>query len=180
VDDDAATGDSYRFTRDMTGRTLWERVEGGDLPMPVEIALQQAPDGRYVFAGLRIGDEHGEYDEYGRLQEITSATLRQIKLGEILAAHFEHFEPIRQIEASLAEISVPLRQHSRGPAPPDDRTLWAFAQTYQAELARQPHRAMTAAAKAHSVSRTTANRWAAECRRLGYLHGTSSGEEPSS
>jgi hypothetical protein len=28
---------------------------------------------------------------------------------------------------------------------------------------------MTATAKAHSISRTTANRWADECRKAGYL-----------
>ena len=28
---------------------------------------------------------------------------------------------------------------------------------------------MTATSKAHSISRATANRWAEECRRLGYL-----------
>jgi hypothetical protein len=171
--DDAGTGGEYRFTRDLSGRTLWEHVEGGDLPMPIDIIVQQAPDGRYVFTGLRIGDEV-------ETQEITAATLRQIKLGEILAAHFEHFQPIREMEAGLAELSVPVRPRGRGPAAPGAEALSRFAHTYQIELARQPHRAMSAAAKAHSISRTTAHRWAAMCRQLGYLPDTSAGEEPSS
>lgn len=161
---DAAGGRAggYRFTRDLSGQTLWVGVDGGDLPVPIEILVDRAPGGRHVFTGLRIGDG---------AQEITSQTLRLIKLGEILAAHFEVFEPVFVMEASAAEASRPLRTRSgrRGPAGPDDQALRGFAQTYQAELARQPHRAMTAAAKAHSISRTTANRWAARSRELGYL-----------
>ncbi len=157
MSDDAASGDGYHFTRDLSGTTLWERAEGGDLPMPIEILVQRAPDGRHVFTGIRIGDG---------TQEITSATLRQIKLSEILAAHFEHFEPIFQMEALLAEVSYPLRPRGRGPG---DQALRDFARSYQVELARQPRRAMSAAAKAHSISRATANRWAAQCRQLGYL-----------
>lgn len=173
MDDDAAFGGGYTFAQDPTGHTLWEYVEGGDLPMPIEVIVNQAPDGRYVFTGLKIGDEASS-------QEITSATLRQIKLSEILAAHFDRFQPIREVEASLAAISVPLRPRGRGPAAPEPETLSLFARTYQIELARQPHRAMTAAAKEHNISRTTANRWAATCRKLGLLPGASSGEEPSS
>ena len=161
--DDAPGSSSYRFTRDMSGRSLWVRVDGGDLPMPIDIRVDRAQDGRHVFTGIRIGGESGT-------QEITSQTLRQIRLAEILAAHFEHFEPIFQMEASLAEVSYPLRPRGRGP---DDQALRDFARTYQIELARQPRRAMSAAAKAHSISRATANRWAAVCRQLGYLPGSS-------
>lgn len=159
---DPDSGDGYRFTRDMSGRSAWTGVEGGSLPVPIEILVDRAPDGRHVFTGLRIGDGW---------HEVTALTLRQIKLGEILAAHFEQMEPVLAMEALCAQGSVPLRpaRPHRGPAGPDDQVLRDFARTYQAELARQPHRAMTAAAAAHNVSRTTANRWAAECRRLGYL-----------
>lgn len=166
VDEDAS---GYRFTRDMSGRSVWDQVEGDDLPMPIEIIVNRAPDGRYVFTGLKIGGE-------GAWQEITSATLRQIKLSEILAAHFDYFEPMRLIEESLAESSRPIRPPGRRP---EDEELRAFARTYLAELGRQPRRAMTAAAKAHNISRATANRWAATCRELGYLPAArEEGEQP--
>lgn len=158
---------AYRFTRDLSGRSLWVRVEGGDLPMPVEILVDRTPEGRYMFTGLRLGGDPEE-DEY----EITSQTLRQIRLSEIQAAYFEHFEPIRLMEESLAEVSYPLR-----PRGPEHEALSAFARTYLTELARQPRRAMTAAAKTHNISRATANRWAATCRELGMLPSASSGEE---
>jgi hypothetical protein len=155
------TANGYRFTRDLSGTTLWVGVEGGDLPVPIEILVDRAPGGRHIFTGLRIGDG---------AQEITSQTMRRIKLGEILAAHFEVFEPVFRMEASLALASRPLRPRvrRRGPAGPDDEALLAFAETYKAELGRS-RRAMTAAANTHNISRTTANRWAARCRELGYL-----------
>lgn len=170
MNEGAGAGEGYRFTRDLSGRSgsLWEGVEGGDLPMPVEILVQQGPDGRYMFTGLRIGGE-------ASTQEITSATLRQIKLGEILAAHFEYFEPVRQVELALAGLSHPLR-----PRGPDNQVLSDFARTYLTELGRHPRRAMTAAARTHNISRATANRWAAICRDLGLLPGASSGKESSS
>jgi hypothetical protein len=145
----------YRFTRDESGRSLWDYVEGGDLPMPVWILVKEAPDGRHFVAGLMLDDDG---------QEITSQTLRQIRVSEILAAHFEHFEPVRLMEASLAEASYPLR-----PRWPDNDALQAFARTYRTELARRPSRAMTTAAEAHNISRATANRWAQMCRDHGYL-----------
>ncbi|HEX6520939.1 MAG TPA: hypothetical protein VF070_13150 [Streptosporangiaceae bacterium] len=165
-------GDGYRFARDLSGQSLWTRVEGGDLPMPVELIFGSAPDGRYVVAGLKIEDAW--YPEV-----VTSATLRQIKLGEIQAAYFDYFEPIRLMEESLAELSHPILPPKPGPHGPDNEALRAFAHTYLTELARQPHRAMTATAKAHHISRTTANRWAALCRELGYLPSFS-GEEHES
>jgi hypothetical protein len=154
VTDDAAG--SYRFTENSASTlSVWVRVECGDLPVPIDICVGWAPDGRRVFNGLRIEAE-----------EITSNTLRQIRLSEILAAYFEHFEPIWEVHRSLAEFSVPLPPPGRGP---DGDTLMAFARTYATELARQPQRAMTAAANAHNISRATANRWAALCREYGYL-----------
>jgi hypothetical protein len=169
VSHDAPGSDDYRFTRDLSGQGLWVEVEGGGLPMPIGIQVHRDPAGRYVFTGVRIGGESFE--------EITSQTLRQIKLTEILAAYYEYYEPIFEIEATLAEASRPLgRLRPRGP---DDASLRAFARSYQIELARQPRRAMSAAAKAHSISRATANRWAATCRQLGYLPHVPPGEESS-
>lgn len=48
-------------------------------------------------------------------------------------------------------------------------SLRQFAKTYASEYATQPHRAMTASAKTHGISRATAHRWALKCRQLGYL-----------
>src|SRR6266568_919989 len=72
-------------------------------------------------------------------------------------------------------VSVRIHRHADGRVAtgpsrrPDDQKLRDFARTYQIELARQPRRAMTAAASAHSISRATANRWAAICREMGFL-----------
>jgi hypothetical protein len=156
----------YSFSEDMPGRFPWVRVEGGGLPLPIDISTGWAPDGRQVVCGLRIGGESGT-----EADEITPNVLRQIKLGEIIAAFFDYFEPAWEMEDALAELSVPPRPASRGP---DDADLREFARMYRTELARQPHRAMTAAAEARNISRATANRWAATCRQLGYLP---SGEE---
>jgi hypothetical protein len=167
VSDSADSG--YRFLRDLSGRTLWTEVEGGGLPAPVKVIADRAPDGRYMITGLTIGD--------GTMGEITSATLRQIRLSEILAAYFDWHEPIWQMETWAAETSVPLRPRSRGP---DGGALLDFARTYLAELGRQPHRAMTAAARAHNISRATANRWAATCREIGLLPAGSAAGSPGS
>lgn len=172
MNDDAIESPRYEFSADhLVNRADWVRVEGGDLPMPIEIRVERAPDGRHVFTGLRIG-----IDDRSRA-EITSQALREIRLSEILAAYYEVFQPdyALEMESSIAEVSYPVRQHG-----PDNMTLFRFARTYQAELARQPHRAMSAAAKAHNISRATANRWAAICREIGMLPAVSSGEEPSS
>jgi hypothetical protein len=156
----------YRFTRGPDG---WDLVTSDDLPVPIEILIGEDLAGRHFVVGLRIGGERGTWgfvDDDGTAvtAEITSQMLRQIRLSEILAAHFEHFEPVRLMEASLAEVSYPLR-----PRWPDNAALQAFARTYKAELGRRPSRAMTAAAKAHNISRATANRWAQMCRDHGYL-----------
>ncbi len=166
----------YRFTRDLSGESLWTLVEGGDLPMPVEIVFHRSPDGRYVVSRLSIGQ--GWLDKDGNLlDEVTSATLRQIRLSEIQAAYFDYFDPVRLIEESIPmEVLSPIQPPGRGP---DEQALRAFARTYMTELARQPHRAMTAAAKAHNISRATANRWAALCREYGYLPSGDEGKSAS-
>ena len=148
-------GSRYHFIEDRA-HDDWVVVYGGDLPMPIDIRIERAPDGRHVFTGLRIG--------VATRGEITSQTLREIRLSEILVDYFETFRPDYEAQLHLAGASYPLR-----PRGPDNDALRGFARTYLTELARQPHRAMSAAAKAHNISRATANRWAAICRDLGYL-----------
>ncbi|MGH2813491.1 MAG: hypothetical protein ACRDI1_12395 [Actinomycetota bacterium] len=182
---DAANGDEYHFSQNPDGvrsarpRGVWVRAEGGDLPFPVELRLHQDANGRYVVTGLLIGDE---FDP----REITSLALRRIKLSEILAAFFTHmdYEPGAPTPYTLPDaVDLVARANAVTASParpargPDDATLRAFAHTYRTELARQPRRAMSAAADAHGISRATANRWAQLCRDLGYLPGKSSPPE---
>lgn len=174
----------YRFTwgPDGIGPVLpagpWVWVHGGDLPVPVGLRVHRSADGRAVFTGLVIGNEFEP-------AEITSQTLREIRLSKILAALFEDFDPGNPETWTAATSALVVSEmnaelgHSAAHVPvrgPSDEALRSFARTYLTELARQPQRAMTAAAKAHDISRATANRWAALCRRYGYLP---SGEERS-
>jgi hypothetical protein len=168
----------------------WVFVNGGGLPCEVALRFHRHVDGRYVFTGIVIADP------LPAPLEVTTQLLRQIRLGEIQAALFGpggllgDFDPARpplhgetpspEVTRWLADLSAAHGQLADGPSRgPGDAALRDFARTYQLELARQPWRAMSAAAKAHSISRATAHRWAAACRRLGYLPGIP-GEEPSS
>jgi hypothetical protein len=177
-------GSGYRFSRDASGDSGWTRVSDGDLPMPIEIRFGYAPDGRFTVTGLRLDvDPLRAADPSNIDLEITSATLRQIKLSEIKAAFFESqgtwLQAIMPDDQSLArsiahEQVYALRPPSRGP---ETETLRKFADAYRIELTRQPHRAMTAVAKALNISRATANRWTALCRELGYLPNPSEGKK---
>jgi hypothetical protein len=139
------------------------------------VRIDAQADGRHVITGLLIGEEFGA-------PEITSVTLRRVRLAEILAAVFADFDPDDTArwgpaESVLTAAVVNARAGARvasagGRRGPDDQALRDFARTYQIELARQPRRAMSAAAKAHSISIATAHRWAAECRERGYLPGS--------
>lgn len=177
-----ADSDDYVFSflpdyqRSVIPSGVWVHVTGGPLPMDVEIRLDQTADGRWVVTGLMMG---GEFDHL----EITSQTLREIKLREIVASLLDDYDPDAPPDWTkfAGRVAVVLDVNSRSdavpwkvkapPRGPDDQSLKDFAHTYRSELARQPHRAMSAAAKKHGISRATANRWAAECRRLGYLPG---------
>lgn len=153
-------GSRYRFLADPA-HDEWVTVYGGDLPVPVDVRIGQADNGRFVFTGLRIG--------VAAREEVTANVLRKIRLAEILADYWVAFPPIteREILAHAADMSRPLPP-GRGP---DDDALRAFAAAYLTELREHPHRAMSAAAKARNVSRATAHRWAAMCRERGYLPG---------
>ena len=159
----------------------WVFVSGGGLPCEVALRIHRHSDGRYVFTGIVIADA------LPQPAEVTSQMLRQVRLSEIQAGLFEpggpfgDFDPaqppLQQEGAAspegarwLADLQAAHGQAAQGPSRgPDEAALRAFARTYQTKLARQPHRAMSAAARAHSISRATANRWAAACRELGYL-----------
>jgi len=150
----------------------WRAVRGGDLPAPVKVRIHRHADGRYAVTGLLIGEE-------SEPQEITSQTLRQIRLSKILAGIFADFDPDspddwpRTAMRVIADVNAGGGHVAAGPSRgPGEQRLREFARTYQIELARQPRRAMSAAAKAHSISRATANRWAGMCRQLGYLPGS--------
>jgi len=159
------------YQRSMKPAGPWVKVSGGDLPFPVEVRMNQHADGRYVITGLLIGEAFSR-------EEITSQDLRQIKLSKILAWLLRDYDPGNLPEWSpRTSIRLVAEMNARQGGPvvtgpsraPDDATLRDFARTYLTELARQPRRAMTASARAHSISRATANRWAAICRQAGYL-----------
>jgi hypothetical protein len=170
---------------------FWVFVSGDGMPcQEAALRIQRHADGRYVFTGIVIA---GPVPDPG---EVTSQLLRQVKLGEIQASlfgpdgPFGEFDPARpplhggapspDAARWLADLAASHGQAAAGPSRgPGEETLRDFARTYQAELARHPHRAMTTAARAHSVSRATANRWAAACRRLGYLPAGQLGKESS-
>jgi len=173
----ALVGNGGYTWADLPGSTFlpagpWRAVSGGDLPAPVMVRFHRHADGRYVVTGLLIGEESGP-------REVTSQTLRQIRLGNLVADAFADFDPDspqdwpRAAMQVIAGVNADAGGHvatgpSRGPG---EEKLRDFARTYQIELARHPRRAMSAAAAAHSISRATANRWAAMCRQLGYLPG---------
>lgn len=146
------------------------------MPQPIELRISPAPDGRYLVTGLLLGAT-------GPL-EVTTATLRDIRLAEIVARLFEDYDP-----GSLGKVAEWAQPWAPGPSAlesvrgatraelpdeigsrgPDDASLREFAQTYLTEMARRPRRAMTEAAARHRISRATANRWADLCRQRGYL-----------
>jgi hypothetical protein len=160
------------YERSATPQGAWVRCRGGDLPTPIELRIAPSADGRWVVTGLMLGEE---FDQ----REITSKTLRAIKLREIVAELLEDYDPDAPPEwmnfastfgyvlrANATAAGHVAKTAQRGP---DEATLREFARSYRAELARRPHGAMTAAAKAFNISRATANRWTQEARRSGFL-----------
>lgn len=170
------------LSRSLRPGGAWVRVSGGDLPVPIELRIHRHQDGRYVVTGLLTGDEFAP-------AEITSQTLRQIRLSNILAWLLADFDPDnlpawspRTSILVAADLNAKALGHvAASPARgPNEQFLRDFARTYQIELARQPRRAMSAAAKAHNISRATANRWAAMCRERGFLPRVPARERGSS
>lgn len=180
-----AVGESARFQFDMDWLAdddllighKWHRVTGGGLALPVLVRIGKTADGRPVVSGLIVG-------EAGPV-EVTPDALRSIRIGAILAQLFEDFDPDGPPgwEADLGDqvawglmhqdVWQPAQPVSDGSDStgrgPSDADLRRFAQAYQRELVRQPRRAMAAAAEALNISVATAHRWAAQCRKRGYL-----------
>jgi hypothetical protein len=155
----------------------WVAVRDGGLEHPVFIRLGWSRDWQIVVTGLVINpDDPGE---------ITSETLRSIPVARILADLIDHYQLAgtlswpEHVDArdhrsvlhqALAVRAPRLLRESRargGAATSDD--LSRFADIYNEQRIRQPHRAMTATAEALHISRATANRWAKRCRTQGLL-----------
>jgi len=153
---------------------LWQRVTGGGLSTPLLVRIGQGRDGRPVVNGLIIGAEEPP-------PEITTDSLRSIRLGALLAQLFENFDPENpptwedgipdQVEWGLIHEHVwrPAVRSGASSRGPSDAELDRFARTYQREFIRNRRRAMTATAEEMGISRATANRWAERCRDRGYL-----------
>jgi hypothetical protein len=155
---------------------LWVEVDGGDLIEPVRMRINRGADGRFAVTGLVLGPS--------ARQEITSDTLRRLRLAEIIRTFVDGWNPnqapdpdgdqdeflsywlFKEHVVDVVQLAGTVDTPSRGPRDDEYRR---FAATYLRERARNPQRAMTAAAAAHSISRTTANRWAKACRERGYL-----------
>jgi hypothetical protein len=155
----------------------WTRVAGGTLEAPIYIRIAKTKDGRGVINGLLIG---GAWPR----EQITANTLRSIKIGEILEKVFDgwdintppdyddledqvswglmHETFVRQAE------TIPSDSRAGSRSAPSDQ-LEEFARAYLTQRGRNAYRAMTATAKEFSISRATANRWAARCRDRGLL-----------
>ena len=178
----------YQFSWEVPFQTdpaaldgFWVNVSGGGLPWDVALRFHPHKDGRYVFTGLVVSGALPDPPE------ITSKSLRHVRLADIQAALFGPdgpypFDPTVPEGGSnpaapgvarwLADQLAADGQASGGPVRgPSDDALRKFASTYRAARKSEPHRAMAAAAAAHNISRATANRWADRCRQLGYLPG---------
>ncbi len=156
----------------------WLRVSGGSLPLPVTVRIDQSDDGRFIVTGLLLG--------FRERREITWETLRRLNLASLLESIFEGYDPDNPAAIYANEQDIfgrgivhlalwHARKGMQGAAPPNSRRRTAapdlrlFATTYLRHLAVKPHTAMTATARELHVSRATAIRRAAECRKVGLL-----------
>lgn len=160
----------------------WVEVAGGGLPGPIRLRINKSAGGETLVATAVVID-HGD-------QEVTSETLRAIRLREILRSFWDAihvpgdgprwWRPTPTSEPELIDDghefwrwlvrdfieNAPELDGQPGDLAADQRR---FAQTYRRELARNPRRAMTAAAEDLGISRATAHRWAAKLREQGIL-----------
>jgi hypothetical protein len=159
---------------ELAENDAWVRVTGGGLDIPVLVRVAYGRDGRPMMTGLIIGNDGPA--------EITADTLRHIRIGALLeqltAGFSPHDPPLvddlrAQTEWGLmheftrrSPPPAPEQTRSRGPS---DAELRHFAEVYRTEVRRNRRRAMSATAEEVGVSRATANRWAAQCRKYGYL-----------
>lgn len=155
----------------------WTQVEAGGLEQPIHVRLGYSADGRRIITGLVVG---GAFPH----AEITSTSLRKVRIGAILEQLFDGYDVAEppayddleaQIEWGLMHQAYDqhasrLTESSRaGERAASPSTLKHFAERYLMELDRNPRRAMTAAADALHISRATANRWARRAREEGLL-----------
>jgi hypothetical protein len=154
----------------------WMSLRGGQLPVPILVRIDPAPDGRFIVTGLVIG--------FRERNEITADTLRQIKLASVLAELFKDFDAMNPAAAEGASWErpvdllalwqmhrwelpdVPVESRRRRHAAPNLREV---AQVYLRHLAAKPHRATTETAKELHCSRATMIRRVAEAREAGLL-----------
>lgn len=157
----------------------WTQVEAGGLEQPVHVRLGYSADGRRIITGLMVGATFPH-------AEITSTSLRKIRIGAILEQLFDGYDEASpppyddfdaQIEWGLMhqaydQHAAHLPESSRaGERGAEGESLIAFADRYRVEVDRNPRRAMTATAEAMHISRATANRWAKKARNLGLISG---------
>lgn len=160
----------------------WVEVSGGGLPSPIRLRIGKSPGGETLVPTAVVID-HGD-------QEVTSETLRAIRLREILRSFWDAVNVPddgprwrRATPTSEPELVEDDQEFSRwliryfiqnapeldsqpGDLAADQRR---FAQAYRRELVRNPRRAMTAAAEELGISRATAHRWATKLREQGVL-----------
>lgn len=154
----------------------WVYADGRSLPQPLHVRFAMI-NGRPRPVGLKI--DNGA--------EITSETLRAIRLPDILASltrswradgpdlrgvKFKEYETARadwaQQDEALGQLPAVSVEPKRG-LPPSDELLRQFARTYIDEVASRAHGAVSRAARTHGVARSTAYRWLDLCRKRGYL-----------
>ena len=154
----------------------WTWVRGGGLEQPLYARIGWSADGRPVITGLLLGAGGGA--------EITSSTLRSVRVGALLEQLFagftlDSFPKYGDLDDELEWALMQQTYVAGAPKLPDDSRAAArgagnelladFARRYSEEIVRNPRRAMTTTAEAFHISRATANRWAERCRDIGLL-----------
>lgn len=118
---------------------VWLEVEGGGIPVPLLVRIDQASNGRFLVTGLMIGrDEH---------RELTWSTLREIKPASILSMLFTGWDP--RLPEKIVDDRVDAQQ-PRDPAV-DDEVAQAFARSNQGD----PHAFDNLSTEARAAYRET-------------------------
>lgn len=184
------TGESpYLFSRviPFSDDEEWTRVESESLPAPVTIRVRRSTDGRWVVTGLLVGGDSST-------GEISAASLRRIKVADILKHMFAGYGPDDRktwviddkdfpefIENWLLTNQIVDREEpakSTASRNKPDEELREFANRYLKAYATQPHRAVRATQETYGfkkgtrtpiLSRTTANRWLEKARSRGWV-----------
>jgi hypothetical protein len=164
----------YMLDPEVLEYPAWINVVGGGLTTPIAVRVGKDRDGRPIISGLIVGDRSPT--------EITSDSLRAIRVGAILKQLFEGFDPSSppkfhadlgdQIEWHLMHEHVwkgsALVESATGRGP-SSAELKRFADIYRQELVRDRNRAIAATANILNISPATAHRRVAACRAQGLL-----------